>query len=367
MTIGSVFWARDATTGAHERLLYLLRGLADRGHEVLLFTKRGYAFRDGKLKTVELGEGSFPSGKLNALRALCLHGVQQVSDTEIDAIIAFGLGSAIPSIGVKQYFDAPILLGLRSYPPDNVVQRGSISETVRRLITTLYLRIVLKGADRVVMQTDAQREKLIQNYPVRRDRIKVIRNNIQGALEEGKEATRAHRLLFVGTLNYRKGLDTLLKALPFLVSSTEVHLHVAGEGPLKEKAIVYIEENGLRDHVTFHGYVQNVKEAMREADLVVIPSRFDSFPNVGLEAMGVGTPFITTDLEDLRSAFGKTTQYVPPDDPEQLAAKIGALQQPERYRALRKQCLMHRKDYSFDWVGRFENEVKRMTQGKSRL
>lgn len=369
MTIASVFWARKATTGAHERLLYLLRGLADREHDVLLFTKQGYTFGTRRIETLELKEGRIPSSKFDALRALYLNGVQQVIDSGYDtpdAIVAFGLGNAVPSLCVKHYLDVPMLLGLRSYPPDNVVEKGRISEAVRRAITTLYLRVVLQGADRVIMQTETQEKKLVQNHPVQWKETAVIRNNIRGSLEKGTDSRRARRLLFVGTLNYRKGLDTLLQALPLIIASAEsVHLDVAGKGPMKETAMSYVEENNLRDHVTFHGYVEDVKALMREADLLVIPSRFDSFPNVGLEAMELGTPFITSDLEDLRSAFGNAAQYVPPDDPEQLAATIGTLQQPGRYRSLREQCLLHRKKYSFDWVERFESEIERMAQGKS--
>jgi glycosyltransferase involved in cell wall biosynthesis len=222
--------------------------------------------------------------------------------------------------------------------------------------------MALKSADRVIMQTDAQLNRLIQNQPVRRDITGVVRNNIRDSLEEGTDSTRAHSLLFVGTLSYRKGIDTLLQALSLLSNSTNVHLHVAGEGPMKDKALSYTEEKGLRDRVTFHGYIQDVKKMMRKTDLVVIPSRFDSFPNVGLEAMGVGTPFITSDTEDLRSAFEESTQYVPPGDPDKLAAKIDSLQRPGPYRTLRDQCLTHRKKFCFDWIEQFENEVMGMIE-----
>lgn len=365
MTIASVFWALEATTGGHERLLYLLRGLSDRGHNVVLFTKDEYTFRKGGIEVIELKEGNIPSNKIDSLRAIYFDGVQKARNRgyyNFDTVISFGLGSAIPGTYIKHSFEAPMLLGLRSYPPENIVKKSRLSEIVYRGVTNVYLWGALQSADRVIMQTDAQRNRLVRNQPIRRDKTGVIRNNIRGALEEGTESTRAHELLFVGTLSYRKGIDTLLQALSFLATSTNVHLHVAGEGPMRENALSYVEESGLRDCVSFHGYVQNVKERMRQADLVVIPSRFDSFPNVGLEAMQVGTPFITTEIEDLQSAFGQSTQYVRPGDPEQLAAKVDTLQQPESYRTLREKCLTHRKRFRFDWIERFENEIRSMIQ-----
>ena len=364
MRILSVFWLRQAVTGGHERFLHLLRGLADRGHDITVFTKAEYSYDASGLKTIEMDEGWVPSQKLDALRAIFSgkeNFVEAKSGDGADAIVSFGLGSAIPSMYLKLSLDTPMLLGLRSYPPENVVQEEVIFEVARRSITSMYLRAVLRGADRVIMQTEAQQKKLVGNHKARCEETAVIRNNIRGKLEEGTESRRARRLLFAGTLKYRKGLDTLLQALSLITASTEaIHLHVAGKGPMEEKAMSYVEENGLCDHVTFHGYVEDVKALMRKADLVVIPSRFDSFPNVGLEAMGVGTPFIVSDLTDVRSAFGSVTQYVRPGDPERLARKLASLQKPDQYRRLREQCISHRSSFDFDWVGEFESEIRRM-------
>ena len=134
---------------------------------------------------------------------------------------------------------------------------------------------------------------------------------------------------------------------------------------MKEWAESYVAENELQSSVTFHGYVQNVRQMMHRSDLVVIPSRFDSFPNVGLEAMEVGTPFIISDLPDVRAAFGRAAEYVPPDNPPQLAEKLSALQQLECYRSLRDRCLAHRSDLDFDWVNEFESELRGLVRGEN--
>jgi glycosyltransferase involved in cell wall biosynthesis len=362
MTIASVFWARNARTGAHERLLHLLRGLSERGHRVFLFTKAGYTFEKEGITTVELREGWIPSQKLDALRALLVRSeVETKKEIEdVDLVISFGLGSAVPGMYVKRGFDAPMLLGLRAHPVENVVVQGALRQSVRRFVTSLYLRMVLQEADCVIMQTEVQREKIVRDYSFRKERVSVVKNNILGDIEQPTESDRAENILFVGTLNHRKGIDTLLRAVSYLGPSTEIHLDVAGKGPMKDDAERFVEKNALGHHVTFHGYVHNIRAMMRRADLVVIPSRFDSFPNVGLEAMGVGTPFIVSDLADVRSAFGCVTQYIPPGNPERLAEKIASLQDPDQYRELREQCMSHRSGFDFDWVGAFESEIRRL-------
>ena len=359
MKILSVFWAREVVTGAHERLLHLLRGLADRGHEVVLSTKTGFSFDADGLNTIELREGWIPSNKLDSLRALLVSKKAVPEEfADVDIVVCFGLGGAVPGIYLKHILHVPLLLGLRSYPIENMRKKNRLLQSVYRLPVHAYLTVALAASDRVVLQIETQKEKVLENHSVPEEKVGVIRNNTVRSLEEGTDSRGAKNLLFVGTINYRKGIDCLLKAFGHMEPSEDVHLHIAGTGPMKEWAESYVAENELQSSVTFHGHVENVRQMMRRSDLVVIPSRFDSFPNVGLEAMEVGTPFIISDLPDVRAAFGRAAEYVPPDNPPQLAEKLSALQQLERYRSLRNRCLAHRSDFDFDWIGEFETELQ---------
>ena len=366
MTAASVFWAKETTTGAHERLLYLLRGLADRGHEVVLFTKAGFSFDADGLNTIELEEGWIPSNKLDSLRALLVSKKAVPEEfADVDIVVCFGLGGAVPGIYLKHILHAPLLLGLRSYPIENMRKKNRLLQSVCRLPVHTYLTVALAASDRIVLQIETQKEKVLENHSVPEEKVGVIRNNIIGTLAEGTGSQRAKNFLFVGTINYRKGIDCLMKAFAHSEPLEDVHLHIAGTGPMKEWAESYVAENELQSSVTFHGYVENVRQMMRRSDLVVIPSRFDSFPNVGLEAMEVGTPFIVSDLPDVRAAFGRAAEYVPPDNPPQLAEKLSALHQPECYRSLRDRCLAHRSDLEFDWVDEFESELRGLVRGEN--
>jgi glycosyltransferase involved in cell wall biosynthesis len=361
MRIVSVLWDKSATTGAHKRLLYLLNGLSNRGNDAILITKEGGDFGLDKIETIELREGGIPSQKVDSVRAL-VHSNTFVEEKvrEADVIVSFGLGGAVPGTYLKYRFGIPMLLALRSYPVENVVAQGRLKEAVRRIAVSTYLRGILMGIDRVVMQTEIQRKKLVQNYSVRQERTTVIRNNILGDLEEPSDSIRAEKLLFAGTLDYRKGIDTLLRALPSLVETENVHLHVAGRGPMKKDAERFVRKKSLGNHVTFHGYVTEIKSLMRKVDLVVIPSRFDSFPNVALEAMSVGTPFIVSDLPDVRSAFGRATQYVKANDCNSLARKLISLQNEDKYLKLKEKYIEQRKKFKFDWINKFEKEIEKV-------
>ncbi len=97
--------------------------------------------------------------------------------------------------------------------------------------------------------------------------------------------------LFVGDLKLpRKNLETLLQAL---TSLPQVHLAVAGKlerSPYPK----LVKQLGLGDRVHFLGFRQDIAQIMRAVDLFVVPSRYDTFGLVVLEAMASGLPVITT-------------------------------------------------------------------------
>jgi glycosyltransferase involved in cell wall biosynthesis len=102
-------------------------------------------------------------------------------------------------------------------------------------------------------------------------------------------------LLAVGRLSAQKGFDLLLPAFARLRGrAPEAHLTIAGTGPDEAALNRQAAELGIAGHVTFAGFVQNPYPLMRVADLYVLSSRYEGFPNVALEAMACGTPVVAT-------------------------------------------------------------------------
>jgi glycosyltransferase involved in cell wall biosynthesis len=135
-------------------------------------------------------------------------------------------------------------------------------------------------------------------------------------------------LLWVGRMVPVKGLDTLLAACERLKQANgDFQLCLVGDGPLRASLVAEVERRGLTDHVTFVGLVDHAQLGpwFRAADLTVLPSRSEGIPNVLLESLACGTPFVASDVGGIPEIASPTAgRLVPPDDPAALAAALKA-------------------------------------------
>jgi glycogen(starch) synthase len=134
-------------------------------------------------------------------------------------------------------------------------------------------------------------------------------------------------LLYVGRLVQEKGLDVLIKALPIVLSrGVPAKIVVVGEGSQKQEYQQLASDLGLSDRVFFAGHVDDwtLRALYRVADATVMPSRFEPFGIVALEAMAARCPLIVAASGGLNEIVdhGSTGLKVPIDNPEALALAI---------------------------------------------
>ncbi len=119
-----------------------------------------------------------------------------------------------------------------------------------------------------------------------------------------------------------KGLDVLLEAFRQITGKTAAHLVLLGEGPLRPKLESMVWDLGLAGRVHFAGFQNNPLPWMREATLLVLPSRHEGLGNVLIEALACGTQIVATDCPSGPAEIlegGKYGQLVPVEDPTALA------------------------------------------------
>jgi glycogen(starch) synthase len=169
-------------------------------------------------------------------------------------------------------------------------------------------------------------------------------------------AAPAERLvLLIGRLVYEKGFQLALEAMPEVIEAVPgTRFLVAGSGTHEEELKQQAEELGLMEHGVFLGWIGDdvLHTLYAIADLTVVPSIYEPFGLVALEAMASGCPCIVADTGGLREVVpheGAGLRFAA-SDPEALAeVAIRVLSDPE----LEARLIAEAKEHvlRFDWAG----------------
>ncbi len=159
-------------------------------------------------------------------------------------------------------------------------------------------------ADKIIVLTQEMYNYYIEKPGIDNSKIEIINNMVDKdniynmSLEEVEEEhlfnSNEFNLISVGRLVFEKGYDILLRAfLEVKQEYKDIKLVIVGDGYEKEKLIKIIKENDIQD-VYIIGFKQNPYKYIARADLFVLSSRFEGFPNVILEAIACKTPVLAT-------------------------------------------------------------------------
>ena len=175
----------------------------------------------------------------------------------------------------------------------------------RKLITLLYSFYAKKAI--VICQTQRMKKELLMNVPSFKYRdVRVVMNPVEvneiySAASKISEKnlgfkTNKANIVAVGRLVEEKAYDILLDAVSQI--HLDYHLHILGAGPLESSLKAQVERLNISDCVTFLGHVTNPFPYIKNADLCVLPSRLEGFPNVLLEMMALSERVVSTRCAD---------------------------------------------------------------------
>jgi glycosyltransferase involved in cell wall biosynthesis len=193
-----------------------------------------------------------------------------------------------------------------------------------------------RRADRIVCQTDEMAAD-VARAGVRRDLTVVVPNPLDLEAVTARAggpspyASGGRHLVAAGRLVPAKGFDLLLAAFARVAARrADVRLHVLGQGPERAALERQARDLGIAERVAFEGLQANPYPCFRHADLFVLPSRYEGFPNVVLEALALGTPAVAFACPGGSAVRdGVNGWLVPPGDVEALADRILAALEAE--------------------------------------
>jgi len=252
-------------------------------------------------------------------------------------------------------FLIPAFLKIRQINPDVVhaqsASMGLIALLVKKLLRKPYViysraelydswlfrapvaKQVLRNADRVIALTEDMKRSMAEFYTgdvcvipngVELERFSVLSK--KEARDRLKIADKDKIVLFVGRLRPQKNVACLIEAMKTVTErDPKVKLLIVGEGPEGDGLRKMTSRLGLDEHVDFVATVppEGIPAYMAAADVFVLPSLFEGFPNVILEAMAAGLPIVATRVSGLWETVvdGMNGFLVDSGSPQQVAEK----------------------------------------------
>jgi len=189
--------------------------------------------------------------------------------------------------------------------------------------------VLLRIPHRIVVQGSRFRQVLV-NAGVPPGKISVVRNWLPASFEiasSGRSASAGSplRCVYLGWLVKEKGLRELIDACAQLSAQYSFELDLIGGGSLETELRETVAAHGLGG-VRFLGWLSpaEIRQRLDRAQLLVLPSYFEGFPNALLEAMACGLPAVCTDVGAIAESVkeGVNGYLVPPADPLALAAAL---------------------------------------------
>lgn len=159
------------------------------------------------------------------------------------------------------------------------------------------IRMFYKRFDHIICQSAYMQQDLVAHYQIDIEKTYVINNAVQAQeLKYHKDQLpgRVYKFITVARLSAEKGIERLVHAAGLL--SIPFTYHIVGDGPKRKELERLIADLHLQDKIFLHGKRKEPFAGMEDADLLLMGSYYEGFPNVLLEAGALGIPAIAFDV-----------------------------------------------------------------------
>lgn len=261
---------------------------------------------------------------------------------------------AHPAIALAEFYDVPMVSTIHATEAGR--HSGWVSGRISRQVHAVESWLV-RESDSLITCSASMRDEIAELFGPGLAETRVIRNGIdvtRWPFARRRRHPGPPQLLFIGRLEYEKGVHDAIAALARIRRTHPgTTLTIAGEGTQRDWLVEQARRHRVLKATTFVGRVTHgdLLELLHHADAVVLPSHYEPFGIVGLEAAAAGAPLVTSTAGGLGEAVisGQTGVSCAPRDVAGLAAAVrvvldGPVAAQERAVAARERLTA-----DFDW------------------
>lgn len=261
---------------------------------------------------------------------------------------------AHPAITLAQFYDVPMVSTIHATEAGR--HSGWVSGAISRQVHAVESWLV-RESDSLITCSASMADEITELFGPGLAGITVIRNGIDAArwpFADRRPRTGPAELLYLGRLEYEKGVHDLIAALPRIRRTHPgTTLTIAGEGTQQEWLVEQARKHRVLKAIRFVGHLGHAQllAVLHRADAAVLPSHYEPFGIVALEAAAAGTPLVTSNIGGLGEAVinGQTGVSCPPRDVARLASAVRVVLDDPDAAQRRARAARERLTSAFDW------------------
>jgi glycosyltransferase involved in cell wall biosynthesis len=234
---------------------------------------------------------------------------------KIDVFHAHDWLVATAGIGLKHVFRKPLLVTMHS---TEMGRRDGLHSQTEKMIHETEAWLTYE-AWKVICCSDYMVSHVRWAFGLPEDKLVMIPNGVNPQVYQDTkskdEKTVRDRfalpdekiVLYVGRLVYEKGIHILVNAAPKILKKVNAKFIIVGSGYMKEQISGIVKSMNLEKKILFTGFVEDdeLLKLQKCADVSVVPSLFEPFGIVALEAMAAGSPVVVSDTGGLSNMIGR--------------------------------------------------------------
>jgi glycogen(starch) synthase len=280
---------------------------------------------------------------------------------KVDVFHAHDWLVATAGIGLKHVFRKPLLVTMHS---TEIGRRDGLHTDTEKMIHETEAWLTYE-AWKVICCSDYMVSHVRWAFGLPEDKLVMIPNGVNTHVYENPEnedceAFRAKYalpeekiVLYVGRLVYEKGIHVLINTVPKVLERANAKFIIVGSGYMKEQLLNIVRSMRLEHKVLFMGFVEDATllRLQKCAAASVVPSLFEPFGIVALEAMAAKSPVVVSDTGGLSEIVDHdaTGFKAYPNNPDSLAWGITKILTDENYRNYIRENAYRKVQEKYDW------------------